>query len=114
VQRLAITDLPTDPLAAAAVFHGQWLPRVIAAMAEARDDLALILPPADHTHRAWRLAAVQSLARRAAPRRVNAIASTDEAAIAAAEAYLAAAPGVTGQVLALDSHGAGGVLPSAA
>ena len=61
-------------------------------------------------HRGWRLAAVQGLAREHAPLRVNALASDDELAIAAAHAYLASADGVTGQYLPLDSHGAGEVV----
>jgi hypothetical protein len=63
--------------------------------------LTLVFAPADHTHRAWRLAAVQGLARRWAPIRVNAVASGDEVAILAANSYLDHAPGVTGQYLPL-------------
>ena len=112
--RLVIDGLPGDALAAAATFHGTWLPRVIAALAESRDDLLLVFPRADHSHEGWRRAAVQSLARRTAPRRANAVAADSEAAIAAAQAYLAGAPGVTGQLLALDGHGAGEVIASPA
>jgi hypothetical protein len=57
-----------------------------------------VFPAADHSHRGWRLAAVQGLAREHAPRRVNAVASDDEAAIAAAARYLEpprASPGST-------------------
>ncbi len=78
------------------------------------EDVTIIFPPADHTHRGWRLAAVQSLARDLAPVRVNAVASNDEAAIQSALAYLAAAPGLTGQCLPLDGAGAGLVIPSPA
>ena len=74
----------------------------------------LIFLPADHTHRAWRLAAVQSLARELAPQRVNALASDSEKAISAALTYLNSAEGVTGQLLQLDDTGAGEVLSSAA
>ena len=101
-----IEGLPDDPLEAAAVFHAEWLPR----LTEKRGDLVLIFPPADHTHRAWRLAAVQGLARVAVPHRVNALAGGDAAAIEAGQAYLAAAPGVTGQLLPLDGAGAGAVI----
>ena len=38
----------------------------------------------------------------------------DPAAIASALAYIANAPGLTGQCLALDDTGAGGVIPSLA
>ncbi len=79
----------------------------------AGEDVLLVLPPADHTHRAWRLAAVQELARAAAPRRVNSVASAHEAAIAATADYLARAEGVTGQYLLLADAGSGAVVTSA-
>ncbi|MXP08720.1 Rossmann fold domain-containing protein [Pseudoblastomonas halimionae] len=92
-----IASLPAEPLDAAAAFHAEWTGKV----REEAADVLLVLPPADHTHRKWRLGAVQELAREAAPRRVNAIASSDEAAIDRARDYLAAAPGITGQYLPL-------------
>lgn len=107
---LRIAGLPDDPLAAAATFHGQWLPQVIAHLGRERGPVTLVFAPADHTHRAWRLAAVQSLARKLAPRRINAVASDDQPAIDAAAAYLDGADGVTGQLLLLDSLGAGDVV----
>ena len=79
---------------------------------EELDCLLIVFPPADHTHRGWRLAAVQELARKYAPRRINAVASADQAATTAAAEYLAHAPGVTGQLLQLDGNGAGEVLSS--
>ena len=103
-----IAPLPDDAIATAAAFYAEWVERL-----PASKDLLLIFPPADHTHRAWRLAAVQSLARQLVPLRVNAVASDDEAAIAEAAAYLAAAPGLTGQYLPLDGTGAGAVIGSA-
>lgn len=110
MQVVRIEGLPADPLDAAAAFHADHVPVLRAA----GDDLLIVFTPADHTHRGWRLAAVQDLARAAAPRRVNALASAAEAAIASAARYLAAAPGLTGQVLALDDEGAGPVvMPSA-
>jgi hypothetical protein len=66
------------------------------------EDLVLIFAPAPYDHRGWRLAAVQDLAREAAPRRVNAIAGADEAAIADTLGWLGQAPGVTGQLFAVD------------
>ena len=90
--------LPEEPLSAAAQFHAEILPH-IGPTGEAA--LTLVFGPADHSHRAWRLAVVQGLARRLAPIRVNAVASADEGAIATANAYLADAPGVTGQYLPL-------------
>jgi len=116
--RFDVGPLPGEALAAAADFHARVLVDVRAALAETRDHLTLVFPSADHTHRAWRLAAVQGLAREHAPLRVNAIEAGgeaggeagDEAGIAAALAWLGTAPGVTGQLLPLDATGAGGAL----
>jgi hypothetical protein len=105
---LRLGALPNAALAAAAEFYAQLsAPRV-------GEDMVIVFTPADHTHRAWRLAAVQELARQHAPARVNGLASNSEPAIAAALAYLAAAPGVTGQLLELDDTGASEVLSSPA
>ncbi|HZU65054.1 MAG TPA: hypothetical protein VFF98_15315 [Novosphingobium sp.] len=101
-----IVDLPDDPLAAAAAFHALHLP----ALRAATGDVAILFAPAEHTHAGWRLAAVQALARAATPRRVNAIEGAGEAAIAAACAWLAAAPGVTGQILRLAGGAGAGVI----
>ena len=111
-----VGELPEAPLAAAALFHGEVLPKILVfhAPLHAGEELVLVFAPADHTHQGWRLAAVQSLARQFAPARINAIASDDPAAIAAAQGYLANAPGVTGQLLPLDSIGAEAVIGSAA
>ncbi|WP_374405951.1 Rossmann fold domain-containing protein [Pelagerythrobacter sp.] len=102
---IAIDDLPADPLAAASVFDQHWLPYAEEAL-DAGDDVTLAFAPADHTHRMWRLAMVAGLARKYAPRRINGVAGEGEA-IDAAAGYLAAAPGVTGQYLSLDSQAAG-------
>jgi hypothetical protein len=101
-----IEGLPDDPLDAAALF----LARELEGLRRSSENLLIVFPPADHTHFGWRLATVQSLARNAAPRRVNAIASDDPAAIASALGYLESAPGLTGQYFALDGSGAGDVL----
>lgn len=106
---LRVGPLPQEALAAAARFHAEVLPGVLEALGSA-DDLVLVWAPADHTHRGWRLAVVQGLAREYAPIRVNAFVSDDEAAIAAATRYLTAAPGITGQLLPLDGNGAGEIL----
>lgn len=106
---LRVGALPEAPLAAAARFHADVLPRALEALQE-EGDLVLVFGPADHTHTAWRRAAVQELARAHAPGRVNALGGDDEAAIAAAVDYLARAPGVTGQFLPLDGTGAGAML----
>jgi hypothetical protein len=94
---VAANGLPESPLDAALDFYQRHVPQIRAA----GDDCAVLFDCADHTHHAWRLAAVQQLAREAAPARVNAIVGGEEAAIAELLAYLAAAPGVTGQLLAV-------------
>ena len=106
---LRVGALPEAALAAAARFHAEVLPEVLAQLARG-EHLVLVFTPADHTHRGWRLAVVQQLAREHAPIRVNALAGDDEAAIAAAAEYLAGAAGVTGQYLPLDGNGAGDIL----
>jgi hypothetical protein len=109
MELLRVGPLPAAPLAAAAQFHADVLPRVLEALRNAHD-LVLVFEPADHTHTAWRRAVVQELARAHAPGRVNALAGDDAVAIIAARDYLARAPGVTGQLLPLDGTGAGAVL----
>lgn len=106
-----VGPLPTAAIEAATLFHCEALPRVIEAIGKTDGELiVLVFGPADHTHRGWRLAAVQNLAREHAPLRVNGVSGTDEAAIAAAVRYLSAAPGVTGQYFVLDPAGAGNPL----
>ena len=100
-----IAPLPDDAIATAAAFYAEWVERL-----PASKDLLLIFPPADHTHRAWRLAVVQGLAREHAPARVNALAGGNTATVAAALAYLASADGVTGQCIPLADLGAGPVV----
>lgn len=101
---LPVGPLPQGALDAAGAFHANIMPRALA-LAQA-GDLVLVFAPAPYDHRAWRLAAVQDLARVAAPRRVNGIAGDDEASVARTIAYLEAAPGVTGQILAVDGKSA--------
>ncbi len=120
---LRIAGLPDDALEAAAVFYAELPPpwgrgsSVAGGEAPAGtpdvegEDVVIVFPPADHTHRAWRLAAVQGLARDHAPLRVNALASDDPAAIESALHYLEQAEGLTGQYLTLDGLGAGDVIP---
>jgi len=106
-----VGPLPEDPLAAAAHFHNEELPKIrrtTGTMTTGR--LTIVFAPAEYTHRAWRLAVTQGLAREHAPLRINAIESDDDAAIAATAAYLAGADGVTGQFLPLDGAGAGKVV----
>lgn len=103
--RFAVGPLGESALAAAARFHADILPKI-----PGGPDLTLVFEPADHTHTGWRLAVVQQLAREQAPRRINAVASENPAAIERACAWLEASPGMTGQYLPLDGHGAGPVL----
>lgn len=105
-----IAGLPDDPLEAAAAFHADHASKLRAA----NSDLLLVFPIGDHTHRGWRLAAVQMLARAKVPRRINAVSGDNETAIAAAVTYLAEAPGLTGQLISLDDAGAGAVIASPA
>ena len=102
---LNVAGLPAAPLDAAAAFHADHLPRARAALAEA-GALAVLFEPAGPEHRGWRLAAVRELAREAAPKRVNAIVTTDDDASAETLAYLESASGITGQLLAVDGKSA--------
>jgi len=94
--------LPDDPLDAAAAFHAAF-GAPIRAQFTAEDDLALVFDPAGHAHAGWRLAIVQDLARAAAPLRVNAVVGDEGADLAQVLEYLAASPGITGQVLMVDA-----------
>jgi hypothetical protein len=98
---LRIEGLPSGALDAAAAFHADWLPRAREALADA-ETLAIVFPAAAYDHRGWRLAAVQDFAREAAPKRVNGVAGDDEPAVAATLDWLERAPGVTGQLLAVE------------
>ncbi|WP_241233514.1 Rossmann fold domain-containing protein [Altericroceibacterium xinjiangense] len=107
VQRiLRIDGLPEAALDAAACFHAHHLLQARAAL-DGTDLLILVFPAASFDHRGWRLAAVQDLARAAAPKRVNGISGDDEPAVAATVAYLGKAPGVTGQLFAVSGNGEG-------
>lgn len=98
---LRVGQLPDDPQGAAAAFYAS-APQVPEA-----GDLVLLFGAAGAAHRDWRLAAVRDLARAAAPAaRVNAVVAGDEAALAEVLAYLAGAPGITGQLFEL--HGTAG------
>jgi hypothetical protein len=97
---LRVGALPESALEAATLFHAEVLPRALQMLSG--DCLTLVFPTASHDHRAWRLAAVENLARAAAPVRVNAIVGEDEAAVAETLAFLEAAPGITGQLLAVE------------
>ena len=105
MKRVAVDDLPAEPLAAAGVFHQHWLPHIEVALAGG-EDVMISFAPADHTHREWRRAIAAGLARAYTPRRVNVVAG-EGAVLDAFEAYLAAAPGITGQYLEGDAEGVG-------
>ncbi|KMS55162.1 hypothetical protein V474_19155 [Novosphingobium barchaimii LL02] len=107
---LHLGPLAEDALAAAADFHARLLPAIEMTLLGGADPLTLVFLPAGSNHRAWRLAAVQGLARRFAPSRLNAVESDEADAIGAAQRWLAGAGGVTGQILSLDGNGAFGVL----
>lgn len=109
---LRLGPLSEDALEAAAYFHEHLLPSIEMTVLAGADPLTLVFLPAGQEHRAWRLAAVQGLARRFAPSRINALESDDRDAIASAQRWLDGAGGVTGQLFPLDSTGAGGVLYS--
>ena len=96
---LRIDALPAGALEASATFHREWLEQAQAILGGDCAALAIIVPAAPYDHADWRRAAVRDLARAWAPRRVNMVAGDDAAAIAETLAFLASAPGVTGQLL---------------
>ncbi|MDE1916472.1 MAG: hypothetical protein KGJ57_09540 [Sphingomonadales bacterium] len=104
---IRLDGLPEAPLAAAAHFHALVVPVL---EAENAPVVTLVLPEADHTHRAWRAAALGALARALAPARINAVAGGGPQAQARAIAFVEGAPGLTGQLLALDGGAGGEVL----
>lgn len=105
MKRVAVDDLPAEPLAAAGVFHQHWLPHIEALLAVG-DDVMVALASADHTHREWRRAIAVGLARAHTPLRVNIVAG-EGSVLDAFERYLAAALSITGQYLEGDANGGG-------
>lgn len=103
MKRIAAPTLPEAPLAAAGYLHAHVLPAIEAAFV-AGFDVMVTLPPADHSHREWRRALAAGLARAHTPQRANVVAG-EGAALDAFEAYLALAPGITGQYLEADTDG---------
>ena len=93
------TTLPAAALEAAAEFYRDIVPQVREAD---RGNRAILFARAEYTHAAWRLAAIQSLARELAPDRVNGvvidITETGWAGARELLDYLALAPGITGQI----------------
>ena len=99
--QLEVSYLPAAGLDAAGAFMAFHLPAARAMLDQADcTALAIILPPAAHDHRDWRLAMARDLAREAAPKRVNIVAGAAGEALTATLRFLADAPGVTGQYLA--------------
>jgi hypothetical protein len=103
---LPVGPLPDDPLAAAAKFHADWLPRVLELLDAGEPLVTLVFAPAGLSHAGWRESAVQLLARERTPARINAVCGDDPAAISATAAFIASAPGLTGQYLVVDGNGA--------
>lgn len=106
---LEVGLLPEAALDAATAFMALYLEAARAVLADPSvTALLILLPPADRDHKDWRLAMARDLAREAAtrrtvPARVNIVAGHPGEALAATVAYLADAPGVTGQYLVCDS-----------
>ena len=102
---IAARDLPDRALDAAAQFHAILVP-LVRAQAMEHPLVVIDFSITDHTHAGWRQAVVGQLARECAPVRVNGVASQADAHEPRAEAiaYLSRAPGVTGQILALDDN----------
>lgn len=101
-----VPGLPDKALDAAREFHATTLPGLgppenhgRSDEALARKSLAIVFPPAGHTHRGWRLAVVQALAREWAPVRVNGVVGDANDRTQEVLAYLREAHGVTGQLL---------------
>lgn len=92
-----LPDGAIDAAGAFMAFHLEAARRILADPDTSA--LAIVLPPAPHDHRDWRLALARDLAREAAPRRVNVLAGTPGPAREATLRFLADAPGVTGQYL---------------
>lgn len=97
--------LPPHPLDAAAAFHQSYVPALRALAGDAKDAI-VVFDPADYTHDGWRLAAIQELAREAAPARVNGVVAPVEAANALAQTaqFCHASPGITGQIFTVDGN----------
>ena len=91
-----------SPLGAADEFYTEDCPS-LKDYPEGFDLMVLYFDGAGPEHHAWRLAAIQGLAREAVPARVNGIVGDDEPALAATLAWLERAPGVTGQLLSVQN-----------
>ena len=99
-RQLEVTLLPDSALDAQTAFMALHLEAARALLADPETtSLAIILPPASHDHRDWRLALARDLAREVAPRRANIVSGHPGEARNDVLRFLADAPGVTGQYL---------------
>ena len=94
--------LPQAALEASSVFHARHVAAIAELLADRPQSLVVIFPPATYDHRGWRRAAIADLARAHAPVRVVGLVDGEPGAMAQVLAYLEKAPGVTGQLLAVD------------
>jgi short chain dehydrogenase-like protein len=104
--------LPEHPLDAAAEFYAQIVPLVRADFETfPAFNVTIVFDTAGHEHRSWRLAVIQELAREVAPEgRVNGVVAEGAEVPTALQtgslsetiAWLQGAPGITGQLLAVD------------
>ncbi|UYV14326.1 Rossmann fold domain-containing protein [Porphyrobacter sp. ULC335] len=100
MRQLEVGLLPSAALDAAGAFMAFHLEAARAILADPHTTaLTIILPPAAHDHRDWRLALARDLAREAPPKRVNVVAGPAGEARDACLRFLSDAPGVTGQYL---------------
>lgn len=97
---LTVEALPAEPLEASAAFHADHLAEAERMLAgEGVSALAICLPEAGTDQDDWRLAIARDLARAWTPRRVNLVGGPGGTPREEALAYLADAPGITGQYI---------------
>lgn len=96
---LKIDQLPVGAIEAASHFYSRHLPRVIEALEQGASGLAICFPPATQDHDDWRRAVARDLAREHAPKIVNCVSGREGPTLDGILAYLADAPGITGQYL---------------
>lgn len=103
--QVAVGALPEHPIDAAATFYARVVPQARSLLSGGAGSVVLVLPPAGPDHVGWRQAAIQSLAREAAPARVNAVIGNDPLVIDRTIAWLETADAITGQCFTLDGAG---------
>ena len=109
---LYLGDLPEAPIDAAAHFFSKHAPDARAllvqggwgkmGLAEEPEALTYIFPTGGKEHEGWQRAAIQALARELAPKRVNGVIGDGLQSTAQVTDWLSDAPGVTGQLLAVE------------